>query len=65
MRSKIQLRDIANTELLTYDFINTTKTSADLVLNWEKKQFPVKIEFDVDNIVMANAAGRIKKHYGL
>jgi len=64
MRSKIQLRDIANTELLTYDFINTTKTSADLVLNWEKKQFPVKIEFDVDNIVMANAAEELKSTTG-
>ena len=64
MRSKIQLRDVANTELLTYDFINTTKTSADLVLNWEKKQFPVKIEFDVDNIVMANAAEELKSTTG-
>jgi len=60
MRSKIQLRSIPMTELLTYDFINATKTSAELVLNWEKKQFPVKIEFDVDKIVMTNAVEELK-----
>jgi Flp pilus assembly protein TadD len=61
MRAKIQVRDMNdNTEMLTYDFINVNKTSAELVLNWEKKQFPVKIEYDVDNIVMANAAEELK-----
>ena len=64
MRAKIQLRTIPQTELLTYDFINNTKTSSELVLDWEKKQFPVKIEFDVDNIVMANAAEELKGPLG-
>ncbi|MBL7782367.1 MAG: DUF2911 domain-containing protein, partial [Saprospiraceae bacterium] len=49
MRAKIQVRNTANhVEALTYDFINLTKNSAELVLNWEKKQFPVSIEFAVD-----------------
>jgi hypothetical protein len=64
LRAKINLRAIPHTELLTYDFTNLTKTSAELVLNWEKKQFPVKIEFDVDNIVMANAAEELKSTVG-
>lgn len=64
MRAKIQLRDIPMTEMLTYDFINDTKNSAELVLNWEKKQFPVKIEFDVDKIVMDNAAEQLKNSVG-
>jgi Protein of unknown function (DUF2911)/Tetratricopeptide repeat len=64
MRAKIQLREIPMTEMLTYDFINDTKTSAELVLNWEKKQFPVKIEFDVDKIVMDNAAAELKGAVG-
>ena len=65
MRSKIQIRDMpASTEMLTYDFINLTKTSAELVLNWEKKQFPVKIEFAVDDIVMKNAAEELKGPIG-
>ena len=64
LRAKIQLRDIPNTELLTFDFINLTKNTADLVLNWEKKQFPVTIEFDVDEIVMANAEQELKGSVG-
>jgi len=64
IRSKIQLREIPFTEMLTYDFMNNTKTSSELVLNWEKKQFPVKIEFEVDNIVLANAAEELKGTVG-
>ncbi len=64
LRAKVQLREIPNTELLSYDFISTTKTGAELVLNWEKKQIPVKIEFDVDKIVMANAAEELKGPIG-
>jgi len=64
MRAKIQLRAIPQTEQLTYDFTNNTKTSAELVLNWETKQFPVKIEFATDDIVMANAAEELKGPVG-
>lgn len=60
MRAKIQIRDVPFTEMLTYDFMNQTKTSAELVLNWEKKQFPVKVEFAVDDIVMKNAEEELK-----
>jgi len=55
MRAPIKVRDHEMTEMLTYEFINASKNSVELVLNWEKKQFPVKIDFDVDGIVMANA----------
>lgn len=64
LRSNIQLRTIPSTDLLTYDFINLSKNSAELVLNWETKQFPVKIEFAVDDIVMANAAEELKGPVG-
>src|SRR5688500_8156727 len=64
LKAKIQLRDIPNTELLTYDVINLTKNSGELVLNWEKKQFPVKLEFAVDEIVMANAEEELKGPVG-
>ncbi|MEI9947326.1 MAG: DUF2911 domain-containing protein [Chitinophagaceae bacterium] len=60
LRSKVQLREASFAEMLTYDFINSTKTSSELVLNWEKKQIPVKIEFAVDDIVMQNAAEELK-----
>src|SRR5260221_7750017 len=59
-KAKIQLRAIPPTEMLTYEFINDTNRSAELVLNWEKKQFPVKIEFDVDDIVMAYLKSELK-----
>lgn len=64
LRAKIQLREAATTEALTYDFINMTKNGAELVLNWEKKQFPVKVEFAVDEIVMANADAELKGTVG-
>ena len=64
MKANIQVRDAPMTEILTYEFINDNKTSAELVLDWEKKQFPVKIEFDVDKIVMENAANQLKNTVG-
>lgn len=64
LRAKIQIRDVAHTELLTFDFVNLTKNNGELVLNWEKKQFPVKVEFAVDDIVMANAAQELKSTVG-
>ncbi|MEO7990588.1 MAG: DUF2911 domain-containing protein [Chryseolinea sp.] len=64
LKTKIQVRSGSNTELLTYDFINLTKNGAELVLNWEKKQFPVKIEFAVDDIVMANGEAELKGPVG-
>ncbi|MBC7776138.1 MAG: DUF2911 domain-containing protein [Phycisphaerae bacterium] len=64
LRTKIQLHDIPHTELLTYDFINLSKNGGELVLNWEKKQFPLSIEFAVDDIVMANAAAELKGPIG-
>ncbi len=64
LRAKIQLRDAPQTEMLTYSFMNDTKNAAELVLNWEKKQFPVKIEFDVDKIVMNNATEQLKNSIG-
>jgi tetratricopeptide (TPR) repeat protein len=64
MKAKIQLRDVPHTEMLTYEFINLGKNGGELVLNWEKKQFPVKIEFAVDDLVMANAALELKGQKG-
>jgi len=64
LKTAIKLHTIPNTELLTYEFTNLTRNSADLVLNWEKKQFPVKIEFDVDKIVLANADEELKGPVG-
>jgi hypothetical protein len=56
MRAKITIRDVpVSTEKLNYSFDSVDRTMAELDLNWAKKQFPVKIEFAVDEIVMENA----------
>lgn len=64
MRANITVKPAPFTELLTYDFQNVTRNSAELDLNWEKMQFPVKIEFDVDRIVMDNAAQELTSTAG-
>jgi tetratricopeptide (TPR) repeat protein len=64
LRVKIQTREVPYTEMLTYEFINNAKNSTELTLNWEKKQFPVKIEFAVDDIVMANAEAELRSAKG-
>ncbi|WP_431218081.1 tetratricopeptide repeat protein [Puia sp. P3] len=38
----------------------STEPPPELVLSWEKLQLPVKIEFAVDDIVLANAAEELK-----
>src|SRR5450631_1198799 len=61
MRAKITVRDVpVSTERLDYSFDSVSKNMAELDLNWEKKQFPVKIEFAVDQIVMDNATELLK-----
>jgi tetratricopeptide (TPR) repeat protein len=64
LRAPIKLNEIPHTEQLTYEFINVSKNAASLVLNWEKKQFPVKIELDADAIVLANATEELKGPVG-
>lgn len=64
MRAKIAIREIAHTEVLTYEFADLTKNTAELRLNWDKKQFPVKIEFATDDIVMANAEKELTGEMG-
>ena len=64
MRANISVRPGPMTELLTYDFSNVTRNSCELDLSWEKLQFPVKIEFDVDKIVMENANQELKSTAG-
>ena len=59
LRAPIQIRDVAFTEWLTFDFIPMDKNSAVLVLTWEKKQFPVTIKFAVDEIVLSGVTREV------
>jgi Tfp pilus assembly protein PilF len=61
LRAKITIRDIPlSVEKLDYSFDSVSRTTAELDLNWAKKQFLVKIEFAVDQIVMDNARELLK-----
>jgi tetratricopeptide (TPR) repeat protein len=64
LRAPIRLNDIPYTELLTYEFSHITKNGGELDLNWEKKQFPVKITFAVDDIVLKNAEAELRGPVG-
>ena len=59
---RVTVNSAANphTERLTYDFVDLDKTTATCVLDWEKKRIPFKIEFNVDEIVMANARNELR-----
>jgi tetratricopeptide (TPR) repeat protein len=64
LRAPIKINDASHTELLTYGFTSVSKNEATLALNWEKKQFPVKIAFDMDAIVLKNADEELKGAVG-
>lgn len=64
LRVQVTTTENTMTERLTYDFVDLTKTSATVVLEWEKKRFPFKVEYAVDDLVMANAANMLRNTAG-
>lgn len=64
MRAPIAVQEIGHSEMLTFQFINVDGNSATLVLDWEKKRFPVKISFDVNQIVYENAVAELTGSVG-
>ncbi len=64
LRVQVTSVDNAMTERLTYDFIDLSKTSATVVLDWEKKRFPFKVEYAVDEIVINNAKNMLRSTAG-
>jgi tetratricopeptide (TPR) repeat protein len=65
MRAKITIRDVpVSIERLTYAFDIVDRNTTELDLNWEKKQFPVKISYAVDEIFLTNALELFKGQTG-
>lgn len=64
LRVSVNSVEISHRERLTYDFLDIDKTSAIAVLEWEKKQIPFKISYEVDEIVLANAANELRNVTG-
>ena len=60
LRVDITTREIPKTEVLTYEFTEMGANFAVLALSWEKKQFPFKLEFDVQKIVLQNFRNELR-----
>jgi tetratricopeptide (TPR) repeat protein len=54
LRVDVAMKDIAQTEVLTYSFPDMGNNYAVLALSWEKKQISFKIEVDVHKYILAN-----------
>lgn len=64
LRVKVSTKEIAHTELLTYQFTAVDATSATVALQWEKKKIPFTIGFDVTSIVMNDISNTLRDGKG-
>lgn len=64
LRVKVQTKEVPRREMLTYEFIDVSQKSAVCALNWEKKQFPFKIEVDTDAIVVESVNRQLGQSLG-
>lgn len=60
LRVDITTKEIPKTEVLTYEFTEMGANFGVLALSWEKKQFPFKLEFDVQKIVLQNFRNELR-----
>ena len=60
LRVSVKSVEHAFTERLTFDFVNVTPTSANVVLDWENKRVPFKVEYAVHDIVVQNAKDQLR-----
>lgn len=61
LRVNVKTELIPLTKRLVYNFIDITKNSTVVVLDWEKKRIPFTIEFDTDAIVIADIKNKLSK----
>ena len=64
LRVKVKPMEAPFVERLTYDFENITSSSAVLFLRWEKLEVPIKLEFDVEGIVIKNYENQLRGELG-
>ena len=60
LRVDINTQEIPQTNLLTYQFTEVTTDKATLVLDWEKKRFPIQISANTPELVAAYFRERLK-----
>ncbi len=64
LTADIQSQEIPQTNRLTYNFIDIDNNSMVVALDWEKKRFPFKVEFDATNIVLSSMRGELRSTGG-
>ena len=64
LRADIQTEEISHREVLSYDFVELGNNYGVLALEWETKRFPIKIEVDVHETVLANARDELRSTAG-
>jgi len=64
IRVEVPTREGPYTEWLTYAFEDLSPTSAVVVLSWERKQIPFRLEFDTPDIVLADIRHKLQNQEG-
>ena len=64
LRVEVVTKTIPHTEFLTYDFPEMDSNGATIALNWEKKQIPFRIAFDVGAIVLDDIRQKLQGEAG-
>ena len=60
LRVDIKTQEIPLTKILTYGFIDYTEKGTVLALDWEKKRFPISLEFDVHAIALQSFRDQLR-----
>jgi hypothetical protein len=64
LRVNIKTTETAFTKMLTYHFTDVGANYTVLALDWEKKQFPVRIDVDVTSTTLANIRNELRSTGG-
>ncbi len=60
LRTTVKPRAGAQTELLTYDIIEHNNDGATLVMRWEKKEVPIRIDIDIHEQTLASIRNELR-----
>ena len=60
LRVDVTSAENQHTESLTYSFVDVTSNSVTVAMDWGKTRVPFKVEFDVHEIVLANARNELR-----
>ncbi len=64
LKTDIKTTENTFTQILTYNFVELTANSAILVLDWENKRFPIKVDVAVNDLVLASFRNELRSTAG-